>query len=301
MISQPGKRRGRLTQPIRMLQSPLRTALDAVLAVVWAPRCAACNDLLQSPAREVVCGNCWRRISCLRSPVCDRCGAEVASGNVATGILCGNCETTGGPPTARRAAGVHAGTLREIVHAFKYEGRRSLARPLAALVRSAAGDWLREADVAVPVPLHAFRRWRRGFNQAHDLASNLGLPVLPALRRRRHTDRQVDLSRARRLNALRHAFAPVGGRRGHPIAAALRGRSVVLVDDVITTGATVEACASVLRGAGAREVRAVSVALAVAARSQPPSPPRRHPAPARRRCAPSRAAPPDGDSSPAPG
>ena len=284
-----------------MVQLPLQRALDAVLAVVWAPRCAACAGLLESPVQGVVCRYCWRRIACLRPPVCERCGAGVASGDFAARPVCGNCQTTGGPPTARRSAGVHTGTLREIVHAFKYEGRRSLARPLAQLVRDAAADWLRTTDIVVPVPLHPFRRWRRGFNQAHDLASNLGLPVLPALRRKRHTSRQVDLSRARRLGALRHAFATVGGRRGHPLAAAVRGRSVVIVDDVITTGATVEACAAVLRGAGAREVRAVSVALAVAARSRPPSPPRRHPAPARRRCAPSPAAPPDGDSSPARG
>ena len=156
------------------------------------------------------------------------------------------------------------------------------------------------ADIAVPVPLHAFRRWRRGFNQAADLAAHLGIPVVHALRRTRHTGRQVELSRAARLEALGGAFALArrGSRRA--AAAAVRGRSVVLVDDVITTGATVDACAAVLRNAGAQQVRALSAALAVAARSQPPSPQRPPPAPVRRRCAPSPAGRPDGDSSPAP-
>lgn len=266
--------------------------LDAILAVVWAPRCAACGDPLDAPTREVVCRNCWRRLPGLDAPVCDRCGVPLAG----AGPLCGDCLRTGGPPTARRAAGVHAGPLRAIVHAFKYDGRRSLARPLARRMRDAAGDWLRRADVAVPVPLHALRRWRRGFNQAADLAAHLGVPVAHALRRRRHTGRQVELSRAARLNAFAGAFALAGGRGGRP-AAAVRARSVVLVDDVITTGATVEACAAVLRNAGARDVRALSAALAVAVRSRPPSPPRRRPDPVPRRCAPSPAGRPDGDSS----
>lgn len=274
---------------------PVSRALDAILAVAWAPRCAACGEPLERPTEGIVCGSCWRRVRRIEAPPCELCGAGLpAAGGAAS--VCGDCRRTGGPRTARRAAGVHAGALREIVHAFKYDGRRSLARPLARLVRDAAGDWLRAADVAVPVPLHPLRRWRRGFNQAHDLASHIGLPVVPALRRRRHTGRQVALSRSGRLGALENAFAPAR-IRGRPAADAIRRRSVVIVDDVITTGATVEACAAVLRRAGARNVRAVSAALAVAARSPRPSPPPRRPAPARRRCAPSAAAPPGADSS----
>ena len=258
---------------------------------------AACGDPLDTPTRGVVCRNCWRRIPAIAGPVCNRCGVAVGT---EADLPCIDCRRTGGPPTARRAAGVHAGSLRAIIHAFKYDGRRSLARPLAQRMQDTAGDWLHTADVAVPVPLHAIRRWRRGFNQAADLAAHLGLPVVHALRRTRRTGRQVGLTRSARLGALGDAFAlaPRNGRR--PAGAAIRGRSVVLVDDVITTGATVEACAAVLRNAGARNVWALSAALAVAARSQPPSPQRRPPAPVPRRCAPSPAARPDADSSPGP-
>lgn len=277
-----------------MALPPVRRTLDAILAVAWAPRCAACNDPLEHPTEGVVCENCWGRVGCIEAPLCERCGVGLATGDAAP-RACGNCRENGGPVTARRAAGLHAGTLREIIHAFKYEGRRSLARPLAQLILRVAGDWLRAADVAVPVPLHALRRCRRGFNQADDLASHLGVPVLRALRRKRHTGRQVTLSRAGRLRALGDAFSLASRARSN--GAAIRGRSVVIVDDVITTGATVEACAAVLRSAGARNVRAVSAAMAVAARSQPPSPPPRRPAPARHRCAPSWAAPPDAGNS----
>lgn len=271
-------------------------ALDAILAVVWAPRCAACDAPIDAPTQGVVCRSCWRRISCVAVPVCSRCGIAVVHADAPASVLCVDCQRTGGPLTSRRAAGVHTGPLREIVHAFKYDGRRSLARPLAQLVRRAAGDWLRRADVAVPVPLHPLRRWRRGFNQAHDLALHLGIPVLPALRRKRLTGRQVARPRTGRLSALGNAFALARRSLGRPTAAAIRGRSVVIVDDVITTGATVEACAAVLRDAGARDVRALSATLAVAARLQRPLPPPRDPAAARRRYAPSPAAPPGGDS-----
>jgi ComF family protein len=149
------------------------------------------------------------------------------------------------------------------VHALKYEGRRSLARPLAALIRSRCDTLFQGADCLVPVPLHASRRRARGFNQALDLARHLnvdGLPVFPvyrALRRIRPTPTQTGLPAAQRHRNVRDAFAPA--RR----APSLRGAVVVLVDDVNTTGATLEACARVLREMGAGEVRAVTAARAV--------------------------------------
>ena len=165
-----------------------------------------------------------------------------------------------------------------MLHAFKYDGRRSLAPALAARLRSQAADLLAAADLAVPVPLHAARRRTRGFNQAHDLAAGLGLPVLGALRRVRATLAQTSLTAAARRRNVRDAFAlaPLG-RCGLPwppsprirqaaMADAVAGRVVVLVDDVVTTGATLAACAAVLLAAGAAEVRAVTVARALIGR-----------------------------------
>ena len=167
--------------------------------------------------------------------------------------------------------GPYEGRLRDIIHALKYDGRRTLARPLSALMREAGRDMLDGAGAAVPVPLHWFRRRRRGFNQAALLASGLGLPVCHALRRSRATRAQAGLGAADRLTNVDGAFRlawryrwprclPVAGRAPRR----LDGLVVVLIDDVSTTGATREACARVLLEAGVREVRALTVARVAA-------------------------------------
>jgi len=169
-----------------------------------------------------------------------------------------------------RAVGGYDGALRAIVHALKYEGRRSLAQPLAELMRIRGADMLTGADWAVPVPLHPSRRRERGFNQAADLARHLGVPVCLALRRHRATRTQTELPAARRHANVRGAFAvAVGSARGHAGAPApvqkirLEASIVVLVDDVSTTGATLDECARVLKEAGVREVRALTAARVV--------------------------------------
>jgi ComF family protein len=149
--------------------------------------------------------------------------------------------------------GTYDGPLRSILQAFKYDRRRSLAPPLGRLMQLRGAAVLADADCVVPVPLHWRRRWRRGFNQALDLARQLGVPVRCALRRRRHTRTQTDLPADARFRNVRDAF--VLARR-----ARISGLRVVLVDDVSTTGATLEACARVLVAAGAAEVRTLTAA-----------------------------------------
>ncbi|HEY6363127.1 MAG TPA: ComF family protein [Vicinamibacterales bacterium] len=159
-----------------------------------------------------------------------------------------------------RAAGDYEGALRKIIHAFKYEGRRSLAAPLAAMMSTAGSELLRDTDVLVPVPLHAVRRLQRGFNQADDLARRLDGPVVRALWRIRATSPQAGLTAAARRRNVRHAFrlSPLLSRRTR--SRLIEGRTVVLVDDVRTTGATLDACARVMKEAGAKEVRALTAA-----------------------------------------
>jgi ComF family protein len=153
------------------------------------------------------------------------------------------------------SAGRYEGTLREIIHAFKYEGRRSLAHALGGMAREAGSRVLQGCDCVVPVPLHPWRRMGRGFNQARDLAQRLELPVVDGLWRIRPTQSQMALPADARRKNIRGAFIC------SPFAR-IDDRIVTLVDDVRTTGATLDECAKVLLGAGAREVRALTVAMA---------------------------------------
>lgn len=212
------------------------------MAVVLAPRCAACSAPLQQPTRGPVCGTCWSSVDLMRPPPSRR--------------------ADGGAIDDSKAAGLYEGALREIIHAFKYDGRRTLAVRLGAMMRAAGGDMLPDACCVVPVPLHPWRRLTRGFNQSTDLAAQLDLPIVHALWRTRATSPQTGLTASGRQRNVRGAFSisPLVSRRVRQRL--LVGQIVVLVDDVRTTGATLNACARVLKQAGVREVRAITIALA---------------------------------------
>lgn len=189
------------------------------------------------------------------SPRCERCGVTLPSWRVIStaSASCARCRRRPGDIVRSRAVGPYTGTLRAIVHALKYDGYRSLARVLGRLLREHGSEVIGAADIAVPVPLHRRRARERGFNQAEDLAREIGLPVVCALRRVRATPSQTSLPAARRHANVRDAFAL---RRGIDV----RGRRILIVDDVCTTGATMEACARVLRRAGAADVSALTAA-----------------------------------------
>jgi ComF family protein len=237
----------------------LRIGLDAILSVLLAPSCAACGTLLDHPTHGPVCEPCWQSILPLTPPLCDRCGDPLPAWRAISIPLaqCPRCRRTRRLVDRARAIGAYDGALRAIVHALKYEGRRSLARPLAGLMRHRGAEMLEGAACAVPVPLHPSRRRERGFNQAADLARHIGLPAIAALQRVRATTTQTGLPAARRHRNVRDAFAVTRAGR------TLRNATVVLIDDVSTTGATLEACARVLKQEGVREVRALTAARVV--------------------------------------
>jgi len=236
----------------------MRAAFDALLSVIVAAPCLACNEALDAPSDGPVCAACWQAIRPLSPPFCRTCGDPRSTWRTLDPLaVCTRCRRTAPPLDLARSVGYYDGTLRAIVHAFKYDGRRSLAKTLAALMREHSDGVLADAGLAVPVPLHWRRRHGRGFNQAADLARHLGLPVVHALRRSRATATQTHLPSAQRHRNVRGAFAP---RRA---ARVVCGRIVVLVDDVSTTGATLAACARVLKACGAKEVRALTAARVV--------------------------------------
>src|SRR6185436_9146019 len=181
--------------------------------------CAGCGQLLDAPLRRAICNNCWNRLERVAAPFCQTCGDELTGSNgpwfrgsegSEQSDLTDRCERcTTNPPafSIARSAGRYDGPLRDLIHAFKYEGRRLLAEPLGVILREAGHDVLAQADAVVPVPLHVIRAISRGFNQADDLARQLKLPVWRALRRRRHGPSQMRLPASARRRNLESHFA----------------------------------------------------------------------------------------------
>src|SRR5712664_1355101 len=169
----------------RLPTAAFRLTLDALISVVLAPACAACQETLDHPTQGPVCRRCWEAILPLTPPLCDRCGDPLPTWRALSLPLarCPRCRRGRRLVDRARAIGAYDGALRAVVHALKYEGRRSLARPLGALMRHRGADMLDGAACVVPVPLHPSRRRERGFNQAVDLAGHLEVPVVTALRR----------------------------------------------------------------------------------------------------------------------
>ena len=212
---------------------------DAVLSALLAPPCAICGVVLERPLCGAVCEPCWSSIARLPALF--------------------SLETI----SRAQSLGAYEGTLREILHALKYDGRRSVAARLSSLMAAHSKALLSDADAVVPVPLHRRRKRERGFNQAEALAQGLQRPVWPVLRRVRATRAQVDLPADARRRNVAQAFALRSHWFGGHGSPALAGRTLVIVDDVATTGATLVACARVLYAAGVREVRAVTAARVV--------------------------------------
>lgn len=190
---------------------------------------------------------------------CTLCQREVTheDGLDANGV-CGACLQHPQALDRMGSYGPYRGALRQLIHLLKYDGMRPLGRLLGERC-AASGDWLGETDMIVPAPLHWTRRWERGFNQslllAQEVSRRQGLPCVPrALQRRRATPPQAGLSGRQRRESLRGAFR---ARRD-----LVEGKRVLLVDDVVTTGATLESCARALRRAGAVSVKALTAARA---------------------------------------
>lgn len=234
--------------------------MSSFLAVFCADNCRLCERALHLTSAPV-CPDCLANLQPLGDvPRCGRCGVPFASR--AAGPTCGECRLHEPAYTQAAAFGTYEHNLRELIHMFKYAGMQPLARPLGLHLAQALDDApFPKPDVVVPVPLHKKRLRQRGFNQAQLLAQQLGrsfqIPVAPrGLLRVRPTAAQAGLSGSARRDNLASAFAP-----GDP--AAVRGQKVLLVDDVLTTGATAHACARTLRRAGAEEVAVLTLARAI--------------------------------------
>jgi ComF family protein len=247
----------RLAQMRGALTSSFRLALDVALP----PLCPSCREPLGDGAG--LCATCWSKLTMIEPPYCARLGIPFAY-DAGPGLL--SMEAIAHPPAydRARAAVRYDDVARALVHAYKYGDRLDLARVMGGWMARAGHELLQDADGLVPVPLHWRRLWARRFNQSATLAAEIcrasKVPMLHgALKRMRATVQQVGLSKAERADNVQGAF-----RVPPDMKAEISGRRLVLVDDVLTSGATVDTCTRALLRAGAAHVDVLVFARVVA-------------------------------------
>lgn len=242
----------------RTIPSTPRRWFDGLLDLLLPPRCLACTAAVDVPGR--LCGECWAAVDFIAAPHCQCCGFPFAYDEGAD-VQCGAC--LGHPPDFDRARAVvrFNDIARSLVSGFKYRDRTHGAPAFAAWMGRSGAALLADADTVTPVPLHRRRLFSRRYNQsallAREIAEATGLAFEPdMLVRTRNTESQINLTRQGRFANVRGAFSVRAGR-------AVAGRRIILVDDVMTTGATVNACARTLKRAGAAGVGVLTLARVV--------------------------------------
>jgi ComF family protein len=244
----------------------LRQGASGLLGIALPPLCPSCREPLATTGS--LCAACWSKLSFITPPYCERLGTPFAYDH-GPGLL--STEAIADPPTYGRARAAlrFEETARILIHSFKYGDRLDLAAMLGGWMAAAGRALTADADGLVPVPLHWRRMWARRFNQSAALAQAVAeasaKPVLyDVLQRVKPTPQQVGLTRAERARNMQGAF-----RVAEVAKAEIAGRRLILVDDVLTTGATVDACARSLLRAGASNVDVLVLARVVNAAGSP--------------------------------
>lgn len=238
-----------------------KTFITHLLDFLFPPLCHVCRSFIPDAGPVHICPSCREQMQMVGSPLCQLCGIPFQGAG--KDHLCGACLQGRPSFDAARAAFAYDGHCRELIHAFKYRNKTHLRRPLALMTIASLTEFAisRSPELIVPVPLHVKRLRSRGFNQAvllgELLATEWHLPLdRRALQRIRWTEPQISLTADERRHNLKGAFAVADGAK-------VKGKRVLLVDDVLTTGSTAEECSRVLKRAGATDVTVITVARAV--------------------------------------
>lgn len=248
------------------VRSLAKRVFGGASGLLFPLHCPACDALLPDGDSPRLCEPCQQDLMAIAEPFCKVCG-EPFEGVVSSSFRCGNCAYRKFHFDFAIAGYRSIGPARGLIHAFKYSRRLALRQQLGGMLLHGFEDPridLHEGSMLVPVPLHHRKRRERGFNQAEEIArvaaAELGLPVVDALRRLRYTDTQAHMHRNQRLHNMRGA---VGLARSKKVRKRLEGATVFLIDDVLTTAATAQECARVLKKDGkAAEVIVVTVCRA---------------------------------------
>ena len=237
------------------MRFPERALLDYILNLLLPVTCVICHAPVPEREWGGACPECWSRLVPLEPPFCQQCGEPAP----AIEGLCGLCRTGEHAFDLARSALLFTHALREIIHHLKYADRVSLARRLGDILKKCREREPFAGDLVIPVPLHRSRERKRGFNQAELIAERLGMPIAARLlRRRKNTPSQTGLTRNERKRNLAGAFEVRGAVRG----------TVIVVDDVYTTGSTLNEIARTLKRAGAERVEVLTVARVPAYRAE---------------------------------
>jgi ComF family protein len=244
-----------LAEQINRLPAKGKGGFRQLLDIVYPPRCIACTEATTEGSH--LCANCWRDAAFISGTTCESCGTPLPGVDPEPGLRCDGCLHH--PPAwdFGRALFLYDGTGRKLILSLKHADRTDLAQPLASWLARIAPDLLDKADVIAPVPLHWKRLFKRRYNQSAEIARHLGhlsnRMVKPdLLTRLRKTIPQEGMTREERFENQSGAFAVVDYD--------LRGKNVLLVDDVMTSGATLSACAETLRAAGADQINVLVLA-----------------------------------------
>jgi ComF family protein len=241
------------------LASSLRRSIGVALDCLMPPRCPCCGTFVQG--EQNLCATCFAALDFIVAPFCQRCGVPFAlTSDAGTAQLCESCMIRSAPFSRVRAAFSYDHAAQRLILPFKHGDRTDLAALLGRLMARAGRTLLDEADLLLPVPLHPRRLAERRYNQsallAADLARRTARPWAPdTLRRNKRTVPLGELSAAARRDTVRDAFLVQSDAR-----ASLVGRRVLLIDDVMTSGATLSACSETLLQAGAVRVDALVAA-----------------------------------------
>ena len=258
--------------------SYIASFLSAFIDFLYPPFCFICKKDTFGEENKFVCKSCLDQIEEIEPPFCTKCGKSFPSKEAFLNIekpVCGRCEKKSENIYYSRTIGLgkYDSVLKELIHLYKYNKKKELEKVLTALLmrKIKADSKTLQADLIVPVPLHWIKKRKRGFNQSEELgryiSKKLKIPMANYLKRRKNTKPQIGLSGEERRRNVKNAFGVrwLSRRLGifyNYSFYSIKDKSIVLIDDVVTTGATVNECSKVLKRAGAKEVKVICLAIA---------------------------------------